>query len=305
MTPPPASTSWARRSGRPTSRRCARFIEELGLSARGQPRRLGERRGARGLLPGGRRVRHGVGPRGILRPAGRGHGSRRPHRRLRVTAVPETVGGAGLVLDDKSPVPFAAAVGRVLRDETLRGVLAAAGRHRAAGFDLAASTQRFVSLVQEAVASCRGPRPGCTDADVADASAAERQDQVGGAVAGRGQVERLEPLPAGLGQRVAQVLVARRPGRRRRRARMDRWRRPAGRRRRRPRAAHRPDSPRRAGPCSSPRARARRSPRAARSTRARRTRRMAATRSASLRAPVKVTASWRPISSTKRRSASV
>ena len=37
-----------------------------------------------------------------------------------VTAVPETVGGAGLVLDDKSPVPFAAAVGRVLRDATLR-----------------------------------------------------------------------------------------------------------------------------------------------------------------------------------------
>jgi L-malate glycosyltransferase len=70
-----------------------------------------------------------------------------------VTAVPETVGGAGLVLEDKSPVPFAAAVGRVLRDDALRGVLAAAGRTRAAGFDLAASTQRFVSLVQEAVAS--------------------------------------------------------------------------------------------------------------------------------------------------------
>ncbi len=48
-------------------------------------------------------------------------------------------------------VPFAAAVGRVLRDQTLREVLAAAGRERAAGFDLAASTRRFVSLVQEAV----------------------------------------------------------------------------------------------------------------------------------------------------------
>ncbi len=70
-----------------------------------------------------------------------------------VTAVPETVGGAGLVLSDKSPVPFAAAVGRVLRDHTLRGVLAAAGRQRAATFDLAASTQRFVSLVEEAVRS--------------------------------------------------------------------------------------------------------------------------------------------------------
>jgi glycosyltransferase involved in cell wall biosynthesis len=68
-----------------------------------------------------------------------------------VTAVPETVAGAGLVLDDKSPVPFAAAVGRVLRDDRLHQVLARAGRDRAAGFDLAASTQRFVALVQEAV----------------------------------------------------------------------------------------------------------------------------------------------------------
>jgi L-malate glycosyltransferase len=70
-----------------------------------------------------------------------------------VTAVPETVAGAGLVLDDKAPVPFAAAVGRVLRDDQLRQVLAAAGRQRAAGFDLAASTRRFVSLVQEAVSA--------------------------------------------------------------------------------------------------------------------------------------------------------
>ena len=68
-----------------------------------------------------------------------------------VTAVPETVGGAGLVLPDKSAVPFAAAVGRVLRDATLHEVLAAAGRQRAASFDLAASTRRFVTLVQQAV----------------------------------------------------------------------------------------------------------------------------------------------------------
>jgi glycosyltransferase involved in cell wall biosynthesis len=68
-----------------------------------------------------------------------------------VTAVPETVAGAGLVLPDKSAVPFAAAVGRVLQDPTLREVLAAAGAARAASFDLAASTRRFVSLVQQAV----------------------------------------------------------------------------------------------------------------------------------------------------------
>jgi L-malate glycosyltransferase len=68
-----------------------------------------------------------------------------------VTAVPETMGDAGLALPDKSPVPFATAVGRVLRDARLRDVLAAAGRERAAGFDLDAWTKRFVSLVQETV----------------------------------------------------------------------------------------------------------------------------------------------------------
>jgi glycosyltransferase involved in cell wall biosynthesis len=68
-----------------------------------------------------------------------------------VAAVPETVAGAGLVLPDKSPVPFAAAVGRVLGDEAVRHNLSAAGRARAAEFDLGRSVRRFVSLVQEAV----------------------------------------------------------------------------------------------------------------------------------------------------------
>ena len=45
-----------------------------------------------------------------------------------VAAIPETVGDAGLLLPDKSPVLFAAAVARVLADPTLRQVLAAAGR---------------------------------------------------------------------------------------------------------------------------------------------------------------------------------
>ena len=69
-----------------------------------------------------------------------------------VTAVPETVEqGAGLVFADKSALPFAAAVGRVLGDpRSLHTVLAAAGPRRSR-LDLGASTQRFVSLVQEAV----------------------------------------------------------------------------------------------------------------------------------------------------------
>jgi glycosyltransferase involved in cell wall biosynthesis len=68
-----------------------------------------------------------------------------------VTAVPETVDAAGLVLPDKSALTFAAAVGRVVQDRTLHDTLAAAGLARAASFDLAASTERFVSLVRRAV----------------------------------------------------------------------------------------------------------------------------------------------------------
>jgi glycosyltransferase involved in cell wall biosynthesis len=70
-----------------------------------------------------------------------------------VTAVPETVGDAGLVLPEKSPLTFAAAVGRVLADDTLRRTLASAGRARAAEFNLGRSQQRFVSLVQGAIGS--------------------------------------------------------------------------------------------------------------------------------------------------------
>jgi L-malate glycosyltransferase len=68
-----------------------------------------------------------------------------------VTAVPETVGGAGLVLPDKSPARFAAAVAKVVSDDALRQHLAAAGRERAASFSLPDSQRKFVSLVQEAV----------------------------------------------------------------------------------------------------------------------------------------------------------
>jgi glycosyltransferase involved in cell wall biosynthesis len=70
-----------------------------------------------------------------------------------VTAVPETVGDAGLLLPDKAPLPFAAAVARVLSDKALRRYLADVGRARADAFNLPASQQRFVELVQGAIGS--------------------------------------------------------------------------------------------------------------------------------------------------------
>jgi glycosyltransferase involved in cell wall biosynthesis len=70
-----------------------------------------------------------------------------------VTAVPETVAGAGLVLPDKSAVPFAAAVGRVINDRELSHHLSEAGKARAAEFDLASSQRHFVSLIQQAIST--------------------------------------------------------------------------------------------------------------------------------------------------------
>jgi glycosyltransferase involved in cell wall biosynthesis len=88
---------------------------------------------------------------GFCVPLGEAMGHGVPIVAYGIAAVPETVAGAGLVLPDKSPIPFAAAVGRVLNDDRLHETLAAAGRDRAGEFDLAASKARFVSLVEKAV----------------------------------------------------------------------------------------------------------------------------------------------------------
>ena len=90
---------------------------------------------------------------GFCVPLGEAMGHGVPIVAYGVTAVPETVADAGLVLPDKSPLPFAAAVGRVLGDDQLHRTLAEAGRDRASEFDLTASTTRFVSLVEKAIAA--------------------------------------------------------------------------------------------------------------------------------------------------------
>jgi L-malate glycosyltransferase len=69
------------------------------------------------------------------------------------TAVPETVGDAGLVLPSKDPLRFAAAVRRVVADDGLRARLATAARGRVGAFARDASTTRFVELVRAASAA--------------------------------------------------------------------------------------------------------------------------------------------------------
>ena len=68
------------------------------------------------------------------------------------TAVPETVAGAGVLLERKDPLTVAAAVHRVLTDEPLRYSLVAAGRRRAADFALAVSERRFTEVVTKLLA---------------------------------------------------------------------------------------------------------------------------------------------------------
>ena len=69
-------------------------------------------------------------------------------------AVGETLGGAGVLLGDKSPASVAAAARRVLGDEALRRGLAAAGRRRAAelgpGRAAAAYAEALAPLLQPA-----------------------------------------------------------------------------------------------------------------------------------------------------------
>lgn len=60
-------------------------------------------------------------------------------------AVPETLGEGGILLSDKSPSTVAAAVHRVISDDTLRRALVEAGQRRLSQFDLAASKRLFVN----------------------------------------------------------------------------------------------------------------------------------------------------------------
>lgn len=66
------------------------------------------------------------------------------------TAVPETVGDAGIVLDSKEPLRFAAAVARVIADGELRRHMVDAGAARVRKrFSLERSRDRFVAVLRD------------------------------------------------------------------------------------------------------------------------------------------------------------
>lgn len=67
------------------------------------------------------------------------------------TAVPETVGEAGVLLDDKDPVVVAEAVHRVMADDELRRGLVERGRGRAAAGRLELTAARMLEVVDQHV----------------------------------------------------------------------------------------------------------------------------------------------------------
>lgn len=68
------------------------------------------------------------------------------------TAIPETVGDAAVLIDDKSPTVMAAAVHRVITDPELRSTLVAAGRRRLDELGLGPSTERLRMAVARILA---------------------------------------------------------------------------------------------------------------------------------------------------------
>ncbi len=67
------------------------------------------------------------------------------------TAVPETVGDAGVLLPSKEPMLVAAAVDRVMTDDALRADLVAAGHRRAEDFSLVRTSRHLLGLLEEHV----------------------------------------------------------------------------------------------------------------------------------------------------------
>lgn len=65
------------------------------------------------------------------------------------TAVPGTVGGAGIVLASKAPATVAAAVHRVVTDADLRSALVAAGTSRLQEFSLERTRARWVEVLNQ------------------------------------------------------------------------------------------------------------------------------------------------------------
>lgn len=72
-------------------------------------------------------------------------------------AVPEVLGGAGILVSDKDPYALAAAITALSRDETRRRQLGEAGRERLHDLDLGTAAERFVDLLAPLASAAPAP----------------------------------------------------------------------------------------------------------------------------------------------------
>ena len=108
---------------------------------------LRHRCGGGGRLRDVRRPGRHVRARGVLRAGGRGHGRRPARRGERRGAVPEVLGGAGVLVTSRDAFALAGAIAAVLGDPARRTAMAEAGRRRLAELDLPNAADRFVDLL--------------------------------------------------------------------------------------------------------------------------------------------------------------
>ena len=72
-------------------------------------------------------------------------------------AVPEVLGGAGVLVSDKDPYALAAAITALSRDATRRRQLREAGRERLHDLDLGTAAERFVDLLAPLASAAPAP----------------------------------------------------------------------------------------------------------------------------------------------------
>jgi glycosyltransferase involved in cell wall biosynthesis len=75
---------------------------------------------------------------------------------LAAGAVPDTMGTAGVLLEDASPQLVAASVHEMLEDEAFRSGLVSAGRDLLAEHSLSTSSAAFVGAIRTHLASADG-----------------------------------------------------------------------------------------------------------------------------------------------------
>ena len=160
-TPTPVSIWWARRSPSRTPTPSSGLCRRARTRRRRPPRRTSHRGAS---WPPGMPMPTcscaSPSTRGSAFPLLEAMRSDLPIVALAAGAVPETMGDAGLLLDDARPSNVAMAIDRLRRDDELARRLVDAGRRRLRHFAATATRARFVELLSSVAATARPAAAG-------------------------------------------------------------------------------------------------------------------------------------------------